>query len=796
MLTVDQVVQQIVNQLRLLDPTVSAEIGTPERKIIEATAELIASQQVDFSILNEQHNLDTMSGGRLDAYLSIFNFGRQQATPAYGTVTFSRNVAGTTAVTIPRGTQVLANIDDAIFPSIVFVTTETVVLDAGTASVDATVQCTIAGTIGNIDANKVVGFGGLKSIVGITSISNRHAMTGGTDAEDDGAYKTRFQRTFLRNVSGTTDMFLALAVSANSVTKANVVGPMSRYQEYMQVPATRDTALIASGYDTTGATYPHKRTTAVSTIPYSKYTYLSNYYLTDGTLDPATATFFRPGVDYIFNSPPVATTATGTNEIQTLTESVTGGTYTLSFDGFVTAPIAHNANAAAIEAALLALPNLTTGDVAVTGGASPYTITFGGEYRYVNVPAIVVDAALATGGTVVITTPTPGVSGAQVNTTPTTSPNITFLNPYDAASNPNGNPNLVAGSVYLAEHAYLSVNSRNDYSYGILNAVDVFVNGSKVASASSTESVPYDGHLLQNTVATAWTYQKTTATKVINFRRKLDGNESTVGNLIQPLYWQPVLDLPDSIQIGSGTYFKANYLNPADGIYYNRFDGTTYSFKAHYILAEEVNSNYGTIRCRNGIEWFLSGSNFLGALAVGDVGDAYTGVTIDTLVGTTFTIEDYLYDQNISDLQAVMEKNKQTTQDVLVHRAKQRYYVPIVTVMYTIGATIEVVNAAIVANLDNFFQNQYYGAAIQLSDILQAIHNTPGVDNVRWTNEAGNKLIEVAQDGSTLSGGPYYITNDFFIQDSELAASPSHDSAGGNATAVIITVRAQNTWTT
>jgi hypothetical protein len=143
-----------------------------------------------------------------------------------------------------------------------------------------------------------------------------------------------------------------------------------------------------------------------------------------------------------------------------------------------------------------------------------------------------------------------------------------------------------------------------------------------------------------------------------------------------------------------------------------------------------------------------------------------------------------------------MEKNKQTTQDVLVHRAKNRYYVPIVTVMYSIGSTKSVVDASIVASLDSFFQNQYYGAAIQLSDILQTIHNVPGVDNVRFTNETGNKLIEVAQDGSTLAGGPYYITNDFYIQDNELAASPGHDLSGTDVVAVIITVRAQNTWTT
>jgi uncharacterized phage protein gp47/JayE len=689
-LTVDQIVQQIVNQLRLLDPTVSAEVGTPERKIIEATAELIASQQVDFTVLQEQHNIDSMSGGRLDAYLSIFNFGRQQSTPSYGTVQFRRNTATTNAVTIPRGTQIVANIDDTVFPSLIFVTTETVVLEASALLVEATVQCTVAGTIGNIDANKVVGFGGLKSIVGITSVGNDQAMTGGSDGEDDAAYKVRFQRTFLRNISGTTDMFLALAVSANSVTKANVLGPISRYQEYVQIPVIDDAAqqTQGGGYDTTGTVYLHKRTSAKSTIPYSKSTYQTNYYLTDGTLDPATATFFRPGVDYIFNSPPIK---------------------------------------------------------ADTGAV-------------------------------------------QTNDTPVTSPNVTFLNAYSTV-NLSGNPSLSEGNVYLLEHAYMSLNSRNNYDYGILNAVDVFINGSKLASATSVEVVPGPANYLQNSTALRWTYQKTTPTKVINFRRKLDGKEATVGSMIQPLYWQPVLDLPEEIQIGSATYFKANYWNVADSTYYNLYDGVAYTRKAHYILVEEVNSNYGTIRCRNGIEWFLSGTNHIGGFAPTDDEGSNTGALIENVGGVEFTVDGYLYDQNVSDLQAIMEKSKQTTQDVLVHRAKVRYFTPIVTVMYTLGSTRAVVDASIVAALDSFFNNQYYGAAIQTSDILQAIHNVPGVDNVRFTNETGNRLEEVSASGDTLSGGPIYITNDFFIQDNELAASPSSG-------AVRITVRAQNTWTT
>lgn len=677
-LTADQITQNIINQLRLLDPAVSAEVGTPERKLIEATAELIASQQVDFTVLNSQTDLSSLSGGRIDAYLALYNFGRQQATPSYGTVTFGRSVAATAAILIPQGTQIIANIDDSVFPSLTFVTTQTVVLEAGTTSINAPVQCSIAGSIGNIEANKVVGFGGLAPISGISTVSNSQAFSGGTDEEDDATYVTRFQNTFLRNISGTTDMFLALAVSVNGVTKANVVGPVSRYQEYVQVPS--QDAVQITPYDTAGTTLPHKGSSVYSTNSYSQYTYPSNYYVTDGILDPATAKFFKQGVDYVFNTPPW--------------DGATGAAW-----------VGHN-----------------------------------------------------------------------------TQPNITFLDVTGAL-----NPNIVTGDVLFFEHAYVSKNSRNNIGLGITNCVDVFVNGENETSVDSEEVVPTSANNLQNSNTALWTYQPATP----NYKRKIDGRSAAVGSRIIPLYWQPALDIPDSITIGSDTYFKANYYNSSNSTYYNQYDGTTYSFKAHYIMVEEVTSYYGTIRARSGIEFFLAGNNYLNGQIVGDPADgsSYGGVKIDTLAGTQFSLVGYTYDKNIADLQAIMEKNKQTTSDVLVHRSKIRYFRPIVTIMYSFGATQSVVNASIIANLESFFENQYYGSAIQLSDILQVIHNTPGVDNVRWTNTipGGNAMEEVNRDGTSLSGGPTYITDDFFIQDNELAASPDSNQ-------VTITVRAQNTW--
>jgi multidrug efflux pump subunit AcrA (membrane-fusion protein) len=64
-----------------------------------------------------------------------------------------------------------------------------------------------------------------------------------------------------------------------------------------------------------------------------------------------------------------------------------GGAFTLAFDGQTTEPIPYAAPAAAVQAALEALPNVAPGDVTVTGsGGGPWTVTFAGAYSNRDVP--------------------------------------------------------------------------------------------------------------------------------------------------------------------------------------------------------------------------------------------------------------------------------------------------------------------------------------------------------------------------------------------------------------------------
>lgn len=108
----------------------------------------------------------------------------------------------------------------------------------------------------------------------------------------------------------------------------------------------------------------------------------------------------------------VVAPAAPVNEIQSVTFSTPGtaGTFTLSFSGQTTSPIAYNATAAEILTALAALPTIGgAGNVDVTGAAGgPFTVTFKGALAGVNVPALTADSTALTGGPVVVATTTQG----------------------------------------------------------------------------------------------------------------------------------------------------------------------------------------------------------------------------------------------------------------------------------------------------------------------------------------------------------------------------------------------------
>lgn len=684
------ITNNIIAQLRAADPAISAEIGTPERKIIEAVAQVVSLGQSDLSVLNSQYDVDTMTGNRLDQFLANFGFGRQRSTNATGTVTFSRTTPADIDYVIPQGTQVISRQTDAGFPSVLFATTVVAVLATGLTSVDVTVEATLPGSLSNIPANSIYQIVGTQTVPGITDVTNNNVISGGTDGETDDEFKVRFKNTIFRNMAGTSDQFLALAVSLSNVSKANVVGPQSQYQEFIQVPGNENTFAdvdTASNdvhqsrpYDPSGTLWPYKRTTAVSTIPYSKYTYDSGYFLTDGSTDPG-ATFYRDGFDYVFNNP------------------------------------------------------------RVKEGVSPW--------------------------------------GAQSDTTGPQNfqPNVTLLNLY-TTTNLGGIP---PNTILLLEHRYMSTESRNDVTLGIFNCVDIFIDGQNPTQVTSIEPTPGAQVFINASDGSSML-------DPVNYRRLLDNSQPEPSNLLSPLFWQPMTTLPDNILVGDNTYYKANFYNTGDSQYYN---DPEFSIQANYYEIIDVTELYGSVRARNGIEWDIN------------VAGVPTGDASPTIVNaesvTTYNLS-YFYDENVADLQALVEQNKQITTDVLVHQAQPVYLKLYITVAYSPGADISGTNFAITQQLANFYSTQYYGAAIQLSDLLQQVHNTPGVDNVRFTTDpstglftSGYHAIEIVNKDGSSQNSPVYKDSDFFIRDNQLVTNA--DINGTDVTSVIIVKkRATNVW--
>jgi uncharacterized phage protein gp47/JayE len=309
---------QMVAQLRILDPNISAEVGTPERKIIDTVAQSLADNQVDLTGLSTAVDIDTKFGTNLDSFTALFGFARQGSTYASGYVTFGRNTPAPANIAIPVGTTIQSNTLTPNGQYLQYQTTTTGQIPEGaTESGPTLVQCVSPGSQGNTAANTLTNpVGGL--ISGVTSVTNPAPLSNGTDQEFDDAYKARFKNTVFRNLAGTQDQYLALALSTTFSTKANVIGPISTYQEYIQIPDLDDIGVLAGQAYQGNSQLPNGSTVAVtntggvrgqwttslSSIPYAQDIYsnpspiVSNG-ATDGTY------FYRQGADYQFNYPPL-----------------------------------------------------------------------------------------------------------------------------------------------------------------------------------------------------------------------------------------------------------------------------------------------------------------------------------------------------------------------------------------------------------------------------------------------------------------------------------------------------------
>lgn len=116
--------------------------------------------------------------------------------------------------------------------------------------------------------------------------------------------------------------------------------------------------------------------------------------------------------------------STDAEQLVTITGNPGGGSFTLTYDGQTTIPIAYNATAAQVESALEALPSIGNGNVSVDGQAGgPYTITFTGQLGAQDVGAVTANGSALSNPspTILVATPTAGVAAVNAVQTVTIS---------------------------------------------------------------------------------------------------------------------------------------------------------------------------------------------------------------------------------------------------------------------------------------------------------------------------------------------------------------------------------------
>jgi len=197
---------------QLIDLTV----GSTLRAILEANASMALWLQWLILQVLRMTRASTSSDADLDSWMADYAFVRLPATTAVGNVTFSRFTSIGTAL-IPVGMSVRTS--DASQTFLVAANPfhpnwsagqNGYLLSAGSASISVPVRAAVSGRTGNVQSGTISLIAA--SLPGIDQVTNSAALVGGSDAESDAAFRSRFIG-YIASLSRATVMAVEAAIS-------------------------------------------------------------------------------------------------------------------------------------------------------------------------------------------------------------------------------------------------------------------------------------------------------------------------------------------------------------------------------------------------------------------------------------------------------------------------------------------------------------------------------------------------------------------------------------------------------
>lgn len=738
--TPDVVAKEILAKLRVTAPGFSLELGTPERKIVDAVAEAISEAYVDQYLVGSLMDMESKAGLELEQWVGIFGFGRLQGRKASGTIRVELKNSNPTDITIQANSpfytrQALPSTGNPIY----FQATQTVVIPAGSFVADVPVECTVVGSAGNVPPDSIVYIG---DILGATSVTNLNAFTGGVDIETDDELRQRFKDTFLRNVAGTEDFYLGVCYQHQKVSRAACFGAIRKYAT--QVTAEPDIDLASyttqdvkyawpgdghvhvfkdlgqdseSFYqintDFTWLSGPDPAFTWKSTgaIPAGQIVDLEFEYTTRSSRnDPALGITNK--IDLFVNGkdPYVVTERVLIDNAVKITNTSTDRLYRHNFTRVGPVYIRAVSSLTNDTASLVTITGSGTAEAPYvlnltnTPTSGTYTLSYGGqttvEIAY-NASAAVIQSALVALSTIGAGNAT--VVPAQDNTN-TVIPNRFNATLGVSTSTLTGNStnlvNATASTVEVEGNTVILTNAPTGGTYtltfGAQTTTPLAHNASTgtVQAALAALTNVNSGNVTVTGTATDYTVTFSSATKI-----------PTTNNRFMRLGSTPVESFPSTLTIG----------------------GTNYTQGVHYHLLRLAPENQdppnqttlmaGSIYEVVGIEW------------------ESTGPAPDAPATTVPATVTYTYNRVPEVLQAMITTSKQITTDVLVHQASYAYLRVYLTIEYDRGFVVSQVDNAIQERLRTYFTGMNYGAWVEMSDLMLAVHQVQGVDNVNLTVE-------------------------------------------------------------
>jgi uncharacterized phage protein gp47/JayE len=188
---------------QLLDLTV----GSTLRAILEAAASIALWMQWLVLEVLQMTRAATSTGADLDSWMADFSLARLPASPASGTVTFSRFDSSVPAlvpvgalVRTTDGTQTFAVTEDVTAPGW-NQAQNGYVIGVGVTALDVPVVAQTAGTCGNVQATSITVLA--SALSGVDGVLNATPFDNGVNAESDSALRLRFQ-SFMSSLSRAT----------------------------------------------------------------------------------------------------------------------------------------------------------------------------------------------------------------------------------------------------------------------------------------------------------------------------------------------------------------------------------------------------------------------------------------------------------------------------------------------------------------------------------------------------------------------------------------------------------------